>query len=79
MGNMNKLIDILFEKTETLRNSRGEVIGSIMTQSNGRQVFRSKSGKLLGSYEPQSNFTHDYTRRVVGIGNVLTYLVNAYK
>ena len=79
MGNMNKLIDILFEKTETLRNSRGEVIGSIMTQSSGRQVFRSKSGKLLGSYEPQSNFTRDYTGRVVGIGNVLTYLVNAYK
>lgn len=76
---MNKLMNILFEKTETLRNSSGEVIGTIMTQSNGRQVFRNKSGKLLGTYEPQSNFTRDYTGKVVGIGNVLTYLINAYK
>jgi hypothetical protein len=75
---MIKLINILFEKTETLRNSSGKPVGTIMTQSNGRQVFRSKSGKLLGTYEPQSNYTRDYTGKVVGKGNILTYLIQAY-
>ena len=49
-----------------------------MTQSNGRQVFRDRTGKLLGTYEPQSNITRDYTGKVVGRGNILAFLIKAY-
>jgi hypothetical protein len=75
---MLKLIDILFEKQDNIRNKSGKVIGSIMTQSNGRQVFRDRTGKLLGTYEPQSNITRDYTGKVVGRGNILAFLIKAY-
>jgi hypothetical protein len=75
---MIKLLDILFETQNYVRNSRGEIIGSIMTQHNGRQIFRDKKGKLLGTYEPISNNTRDYTGKVVGRGNILAYLIKAY-
>lgn len=75
---MLKLIDILFEKQDNIRNKSGRIIGSIMTQSNGRQVFRDRTGKLLGTYEPQSNITRDYTGKVVGRGNILAFLIKAY-
>lgn len=75
---MLKLLDILFEKQDHVRNKSGKIIGSIMTQTNGRQVFRDRTGKLLGTYEPQSNNTRDYTGKIIGRGNILAFLIKYY-
>jgi hypothetical protein len=76
---MIKLMDILLEKREYVRNNSGKVIGNITTETNGKQTFRDNSGKFLGIYDPKYNYTKDYTGKVVGKGNILGYLIKAYR
>ena len=45
---MIKLMDILLEKREYVRNNSGKVIGNITIESNGKLTFRDNSGKFLG-------------------------------
>jgi hypothetical protein len=74
-----KLMDILFENIETVRDRRGSVIGFIKKESGGKQVFRDKTGKLLGFYMPKLNQTRDHNGSLVGKGNLLTSLATFYK
>jgi len=60
---------------EDLRDRTGKLIGKIHTFSNGKQEIRNASGKKLGTYDPSSNTTRDYTGRLVGKGNLLTMLL----
>ena len=76
---MIKLMDILLEKREYVRNNSGKVIGNITIESNGKLTFRDNSGKFLGVYDPKYNYTKDYTGKFVGRGNILGYLIKAYK
>lgn len=76
---MIKLMDILLEKREYVRNNSGKVIGNITIESNGKLTFRDNSGKFLGVYDSKYNYTKDHTGKVVGKGNILGYLIKAYK
>ncbi len=61
---------------QVIRNSRGEVIGHITVVHGGIQQIRSKGGRLLGWYDPQSDRTVDAkTGNWMGIGNQLMMLL----
>jgi hypothetical protein len=51
----------------------------IFTMQDGRVLFRSNRGKLLGIYYPKSNETRDHTGALVGKGNLLSSLITIYK
>jgi len=76
---MIKLKDILFESYESVRDRKGSLIGMIFTMADGRKIFRSGKGKLLGIYYPKTNETRDHTGALVGRGNVLSSLITIYK
>jgi len=75
---MIKLMDILLEKRDTIRDRNGELFGTIETTSNGIQIFRDKNGRRLGIYNPATNKTFSHTGALVGRGNVLTALIRIY-
>jgi hypothetical protein len=76
---MIKLKDILFESFEPVRDKKGYLIGMIFTMADGRKIFRSGRGKMLGIYYPKTNETRDHTGTLVGRGNLLTSLITIYK
>jgi hypothetical protein len=76
---MIKLKDILFESFQAVRDRKGVLIGMIFTMQDGRVLFRSNRGKLLGIYYPKSNETRDHTGALVGKGNLLSSLITIYK
>ena len=76
---MIKLIEILNESREYVRNNSGKVIGHVTKSSDGKFIFRDTEGRLLGTYDSKYNYTKDRTGKVVGRGNILGYLIKAYK
>jgi hypothetical protein len=76
---MIKLIDILCEKRDFVRDRTGSLLGTIETLSNGMTILRDKGGKRLGIYDPKTNKTYSHTGALVGRGNVLTSLLTIYK
>ncbi len=76
---MIKLMDILFENIEYVRDKRGAVIGFIKKEKDGKQIYRDSRGKLLGFYMPKFNQTRDHNGSLVGKGNLLTSLSTFYK
>jgi hypothetical protein len=58
-----------------LRNRRGVLLGTIDTQSNGKQILRDKRGVLKGNYDPKTNQTRDRSGKLVAKGNLLTTLL----
>lgn len=76
---MIKLKDILLEDRKFLRDRKGQLIGMLDTERDGRQTFRGPNGKFLGWYDPKLDITRDHTGSVVGKGNVLTSLISVYK
>lgn len=76
---MIKLKDILLEDRKFLRDKKGQLIGMLDTDKNGKQTFRGPNGKFLGWYDPHLDLTRDHTGSVVGRGNVLSSLIMVYK
>jgi hypothetical protein len=76
---MIKLLDILLEKRDTVRDRTGSLLGTIDTLSNGMQILKDRNGRRLGIYNPSTNKTHSHTGALVGMGNVLTSLITMYK
>lgn len=63
-------------KNQTLRNQRGEVIGSLLMQ--GKLTFLlNRKGEKLGYYDPNTNNTYDVRGRLVAANsNVLVMLLS---
>lgn len=61
---------------EYLRDRTGKIIGKIYTLSNGKLELRSASNKKLGTYDPDTNQTRDYSNRLIGKGNLLAMLLD---
>jgi hypothetical protein len=76
---MIKLIDILCEKRDFVRDRTGSLLGTIETLSNGMIILRNNGGKRLGIYDTKTNKTYSHTGALVGRGNVLTSLLTIYK
>ncbi len=60
---------------ETLKNARGNTIGRIHTDRNGKQTIKDAKGKTLGGFDPNSNKTKDTRGRTIGTGNLLSSLI----
>ena len=66
------VIEIAAPAREVLRDHRGTVIGILEHQRlTGKVIARSRSGVVVGVYDPRSNETRDSHGRVVGRGNLL--------
>jgi phage/plasmid primase-like uncharacterized protein len=76
---MIKLKDILFESYQPVRDRKGKLIGMLFVMQDGRIIFRSSGGKMLGTYYPKTNETRDHNGTLVGRGNLLTSLITIYK
>ncbi|QCP47873.1 hypothetical protein FAZ95_00935 [Trinickia violacea] len=61
--------------TEYLRNDHFKIIGSIETDSSGKQVARDAHFNRVGEYDPREDRTRDSHFRIVGTGNQLAGLV----
>jgi hypothetical protein len=61
--------------TEYLRDDHYHIIGSIETDSHGKQVARDARFVRLGEYDPRTDQTRDASFRVVGMGNQLSALI----
>jgi hypothetical protein len=61
--------------TEYLRDEHFKIIGSIETDSNGKEVGRDARFNRVGEYDPRSNQTRDSHFRIVGTGNQLARLI----
>ena len=60
--------------THILRNSAGKEVGRI-SDVNGVQILRSPTGKELGRFDPKTGMTKDSVGKIIGRGNLLSYLV----
>jgi YD repeat-containing protein len=60
---------------EYIRNDSYRIIGSIDTDSRGKQVAYDASFRRLGEYDPDSDSTRDSSLRRVGTGNQLSALI----
>jgi hypothetical protein len=61
--------------TEFLRDDHYHIIGSIETDSHGKQVARDARFVRLGEYDPRTDQTRDASFRIVGTGNQLSALI----
>lgn len=76
---MLKLIDILSEKRDFVRDRNGSLLGTTDVLPNGSVLLRDKNGRRLGIYDSKTNKTYSHTGALVGRGNVLTSLLTIYK
>jgi len=60
---------------EYIRDENFSIIGSIDTDSKGKQVAYDASFRRLGEYDPDSDKTRDSSFRMVGNGNQLSALI----
>lgn len=60
---------------QILKDTKGFKLGSITTDSNGKQTIYDKSGFRKGVYDPKSNITKDSSGFKFGTGNLLTKLL----
>jgi hypothetical protein len=61
--------------TETIKDSRNNVLGSIETHPDGSQVLRDANGKIRGYYDPSTDHTRGPDKRILAKGNVLSTLI----
>jgi hypothetical protein len=61
--------------TETLKDSRSNVLGSIETGPDGSQLLRDANGKIRGYYDPTTDHTRGPDKRILAKGNVLRTLI----
>ena len=61
--------------SETIRDARGDAIGSIETADDGSQVLRDADGRVRGYYDPETDHTRGPDRRILAKGNVLRTLI----
>ena len=60
---------------EALKDFQSRIIGYIDTKPNGDQIGYDYYNRIVGYYEKRTNLTKDYSRRIVGRGNLLSALV----
>jgi YD repeat-containing protein len=60
---------------EYIRDNNYRVIGSIDTDSSGKQVAYDANFRRVGEYDPKADKTRDSNFRIVGTGNQLSALV----
>ncbi|MGF6872213.1 hypothetical protein [Paraburkholderia sp. MM5477-R1] len=58
-----------------LRDDHFRVIGSIETDSTGKQVARDARFHRVGDYDPRTNQTRDEHYRLAGTGNLLAAMI----
>jgi hypothetical protein len=61
--------------SETIRDARGEALGSIETADDGSQVLRDADGRVRGYYDPETDHTRGPDQRILAKGNVLRTLI----
>ena len=59
---------------QTLRDRSGRLLGRIKDKGNVLEL-RGANGRLLGRYYIKENRTRDAAGRLVGQGNLLSYLI----
>ena len=62
-------------KTEQIKDSKQNVLGSIETADDGSQVLRDANGKIRGYYDPTTDHTRGDDKRILAKGNVLRTLI----
>lgn len=60
---------------QTLKDSRGNIIGYIDTRPDGTQVGKDSRGNLKGEYNPKNDTTKDNRGNIFGKGNLLSALI----
>ena len=61
--------------TEYLRDPQFRIVGSIETDSTGKQVGRDARFNRVGEYDPKADKTRDSRFQIVGTGNQLAALI----
>jgi hypothetical protein len=61
--------------TEYLRDDHYHIIGTIVTESSGKQIARDARYNRVGEYDPKSDLTRDSHYRIIGTGNQLSALI----
>ena len=61
--------------TETVKDSYDNVLGSIETSLDGRQVLRDSNGKIRGYYDPTTDHTRGPDQKILAKGNALRQLI----
>ena len=61
--------------TESIKDARDTVLGSIETAPDGSQVLRDADGRVRGYYDPSSDHTRGPDQRILAKGNVLRTLI----
>lgn len=57
-----------------LRDDSGKELGRIM-RSGGQFILRDKTGAELGRFDPVTQITKDKNGKIVGRGNLLSFLI----
>ncbi|WNC94613.1 hypothetical protein RI103_36350 [Paraburkholderia sp. FT54] len=60
---------------EYIRDDQHRVVGSIETDSGGKQIARDVQFRRVGVFDPKVNQTRDDNFRIVGTGNQLAALI----
>lgn len=60
----------------TIRDFNHKIIGFIETDEKGVKTARDFSLRILGTYDPKTNLTRDFYKRIVGRGDNLSMLFN---
>jgi hypothetical protein len=63
--------------TQTLKDSRYNIIGYIETRSDGTQVGKDSHYNIKGYYDPKTSKTKDSHYNIVGEGNLLASLITS--
>jgi hypothetical protein len=61
---------------EILTDRSGNKSAALVTQSDGIQIARDRSGNKVGEYDPRSNITRDRSGNKIGGGNQLAALIH---
>jgi len=61
--------------TQTLKDSRYNIIGYIETNFDGTQVGKDARYNIRGYYDPKSNVTKDARYNIAGQSNLLASLI----
>ena len=61
--------------TETLKDTYGNILGSIESTADGKQVLRDVDGKIRGFYDPSTDHTRGPDRQILAKGNTLRQLI----
>lgn len=62
-------------QTEEIRNFANQIIGYIVTESDGTQIAKNWARQNLGYYYPNKNETRNWARQIIAKGNVLSALI----